>query len=71
MIGISARLARSSPNASLRFERTRTIWVGSCPWLVLSITACKFDPLPDMRTVRRIGADMLSAIGSKTVLRRR
>ena len=70
MVGISARLARSSPNASLRFERTRTIWVGSCPWLVLSITAWRFDPLPDIRTVRRIGEDMLDAIGTKTTLRR-
>lgn len=56
---MSARLARSSPNASLRFERTRTIFVGSFPALVLSITACRFEPLPDMRTVVRIGEDIV------------
>ena len=65
MVGISARRARSSPNASLRFEITRTILVGSCPALVLSITACRFDPLPEIRTVTRTGEeDILKVLGN-------
>lgn len=56
-VGIEARRARSSPNASLRFDITRTISMGSWPALVLSIKAWRFDPLPDINTVTRIGDD--------------
>lgn len=39
----------------MRLEMTRTIVAGSSPEEILSITAWRLVPLPDIRTVRRIG----------------
>lgn len=52
-----ARAARWSPKASLRLEMTRTIVAGRWPEEVLSITAWRLVPLPDIRTVKRIGVE--------------
>lgn len=54
-----ARLARSSPKASLRLEMTRWICAGMVEDAMLSITAWRFVPLPDIRTVRRIGWEVI------------
>lgn len=63
MVGIPALVARSRPYAVLRLERTRTIWVldslESEDLAISSITAWRLLPLPDMRTVRRIGVSIL------------
>lgn len=63
MVGIPALEARSRPYAVLRLERTRTIWVlgslESVGLAISSITAWRLLPLPDMRTVRRIGVSIL------------
>lgn len=62
-MGIPALEARSRPYAVLRLERTRTICVfgsfESVGLAISSMTAWRLLPLPDMRTVRRIGVSIL------------
>ena len=47
--------ARWRPKASLRLEITRMIFAGRVPLLMLSITACRFVPEPEIKIVNRVG----------------
>lgn len=62
-----ALLARVRPKADLRFDITRTmlVEVGIGPVVlefVASISACRFVPEPEIRTVMRVGRGILSLL---------
>lgn len=71
MVGMFAREARVRPYASLRLEMTRMIWAGresedededEDEGDVLSITAWRLVPVPEIRIVRRVGCVMVIVI---------
>ena len=56
---MEAAWARARPEASLRFEMTCVTDVcGSKGVLQASIRVCRFEPLPEMRTRRRLWLDL-------------